>query len=37
MCKDIIEQFGGKIHYDSVENQGTDFYVDLPIADYKEV
>lgn len=37
MCKDIIEQFGGKIHYDSLENQGTDFYVDLPIADYKEV
>ena len=36
MCKDIIEQFGGRIHFDSVVDQGTNFYVDLPIADYKE-
>lgn len=34
MCKDIIEQFGGKIHFESTLNIGTDFFVDLPIADF---
>ena len=31
MCKDIIEKFGGKITFESIEHQGTDFFIDLPI------
>ena len=30
MCKDIIEQFGGKIHFESEIHKGTTFYIDLP-------
>ncbi len=33
MCKDIMEQFGGKITYESVEHEGTSFHIDLPILD----
>ncbi len=31
MCKDIIEQFGGKISFESETHIGTTFYIDLPI------
>jgi signal transduction histidine kinase len=31
MCKDIIEKFNGKISFESVENVGTKFLIDLPI------
>ncbi len=31
MCKDIIDRFGGKITFESIEDQGTDFFIDLPI------
>jgi nitrogen fixation/metabolism regulation signal transduction histidine kinase len=33
MCKDIMEQFGGKITYESIEHEGTSFHIDLPILD----
>jgi two-component system nitrogen regulation sensor histidine kinase NtrY len=32
MCKDIVEQCGGRISFDSKLNQGTEFYIDLPIS-----
>lgn len=31
MSKDIIDEFGGIISYDSIINQGTVFHIDLPI------
>jgi nitrogen fixation/metabolism regulation signal transduction histidine kinase len=31
MCKDIIDKFGGKITFESIELHGTDFFIDLPI------
>jgi signal transduction histidine kinase len=31
MCKDIIDKFGGKITFESVENVGTKFLIDLPM------
>ena len=31
MCKDIIEKFNGKITFESIENVGTKFFIDLPI------
>ncbi|MBK7690004.1 MAG: GHKL domain-containing protein [Bacteroidetes bacterium] len=34
MCKDIIEKFGGRIEFESVENEGTTFHIDLPLSDY---
>lgn len=38
MCKDIIEKFGGTITYDSVEDKGSEFYIDLPIhSEYDNV
>jgi nitrogen fixation/metabolism regulation signal transduction histidine kinase len=36
MCKDIIEQFGGKISFESEENVGTSFHIDLPIMNDHE-
>jgi signal transduction histidine kinase len=36
MCKDIIEESGGKISFDSVENEGTDFHIDLPTYNENE-
>jgi nitrogen fixation/metabolism regulation signal transduction histidine kinase len=33
MCKDIMEQFGGNITYESIEHEGTSFHIDLPILD----
>ncbi|HOZ51670.1 MAG TPA: HAMP domain-containing sensor histidine kinase [Chitinophagaceae bacterium] len=35
MCKDIIEESGGKIWFESVVGEGTVFHIDLPI--YTEV
>lgn len=31
MCKDIIEESGGKISFESEEEEGTIFHIDLPI------
>lgn len=31
MCKDIIEKFGGGITYESTEDKGSEFYIDLPV------
>jgi len=36
MCKDIIEQFGGKIWYESTVNEGTTFHIDLPVIDTED-
>lgn len=35
-CKAMVEQLGGKINFDSVENQGTIFHVTLPLKVSKE-
>lgn len=32
ICKNIIEKYGGNIHYDSKMNSGTTFFFDLPIG-----
>jgi signal transduction histidine kinase len=32
ICKKIIEAHDGNIHFQTTENQGTDFYVEMPIA-----
>lgn len=37
MCKDILEQFDGKLTFESVVNVGTTFHIDLPIYDQQEV
>jgi signal transduction histidine kinase len=31
MCKDIIEESGGRIAFSSKPGQGTVFYIDLPV------
>ncbi len=31
MCKDIVEQFEGRIEYESVLKEGTTFHIDLPL------
>ncbi len=31
ICKSVIEQFGGKVWFESVENKGTTFYAKLPL------
>jgi two-component system nitrogen regulation sensor histidine kinase NtrY len=36
MCKDIIEKFGGRIEFESVENEGTTFHIDLPLSEYPD-
>ncbi|MBL7767180.1 MAG: HAMP domain-containing histidine kinase [Chitinophagaceae bacterium] len=36
MCKDIIEQFGGKIKYESELNKETTFHIYLPIFELDE-
>lgn len=33
MCRNIIEQFGGRIYFETKENIGTSFYVELQAAD----
>lgn len=33
ICKNMIEQMGGKISFTTKENEGTTFYVDLPITE----
>jgi signal transduction histidine kinase len=30
ICKSIVEEFGGQIHFQSVENEGTDFTIRFP-------
>jgi signal transduction histidine kinase len=35
ISRQIIEAHGGKIWFDSVENQGTTFYIELPVAEEK--
>lgn len=37
MCKDILEQFDGKLTFESVVDVGTTFHIDLPIYDHQEV
>ena len=32
MCKSIVEQAGGSIWFETVEKQGTTFYVQLPLV-----
>lgn len=32
ICKKIIEQHDGDIHFETIENQGTNFFVEMPIA-----
>ncbi|MCC7029836.1 MAG: GHKL domain-containing protein [Chitinophagaceae bacterium] len=36
MCKDIVEQFDGKIEFESVLNEGTTFHIDLPVISIEE-
>ncbi len=36
MCKDIVEQFDGKIDFESMINEGTTFHIDLPVVDLDE-
>ena len=36
ITKNIIQSVNGKIHYESVENEGTDFYVELDIHDVEK-
>jgi two-component system sensor histidine kinase VicK len=31
IIKSIIEQFGGKVWFESVENKGTTFYASIPL------
>lgn len=31
ICKDIVESYGGKIYFKTIEGKGTDFYVELPL------
>jgi signal transduction histidine kinase len=37
MCKDIVEQSGGKIWFESKVNEGTAFHIDLPIINEDEL
>lgn len=30
ICKSIVEEFGGRIHFESTENKGTDFIIRFP-------
>jgi signal transduction histidine kinase len=32
MCKSIVEQAGGKIWFETVQGNGTVFYVSVPLA-----
>jgi len=32
MCKNIIEQFGGRIYFETTDTEGTTFFVELPVA-----
>jgi len=32
MCRNIIEQFGGRIYFTTQEQEGTTFYVELQAA-----
>lgn len=36
MCKDIIEQFEGKIEFESMVNEGTTFHIDLPLKEQED-
>jgi signal transduction histidine kinase len=32
ICRTIVEEHGGRIWFDSVEGEGTSFFVELPLA-----
>lgn len=32
MCKNIIEQFGGRIYFETTDTEGTSFFVEIPSA-----
>lgn len=32
MCKNIIEQLGGRIYFETTDNEGTTFFVELPVS-----
>lgn len=36
IVKSIVEQFGGRIWFESAEDQGTDFYVSIPLEGMKK-
>jgi two-component system nitrogen regulation sensor histidine kinase NtrY len=36
ISRKIIEQAGGQIYFESVEDEGTTFFIELPIAERKE-
>jgi two-component system, NtrC family, nitrogen regulation sensor histidine kinase NtrY len=31
ICKDIVESYGGRIYFESIENKGSDFFVEFPL------
>lgn len=37
MCKDIIEQFGGKIWFESEVDEGSTFHIELPVVDQADI
>ena len=37
ITKNIIQSVNGRIHFETIENEGTDFYVELDIQDIEEV
>lgn len=37
ITKNIIQSVNGRIHFETIENEGTDFYVELDIQDIEQV
>jgi signal transduction histidine kinase len=35
ICRTIVEEHGGRIWFDSVEGEGTTFYVELPVVAHR--